>query len=122
MEILVDKNEYQAFLKEDILYFKYLTSHVTKEFAEIIITDKLHFLNSKTYPTIIDATQVKNFDSDARKLMGTKRGIEGVSKCAIITKSKTQNVMVNFFMKINKPSVPTKMFHDYDNALEWLKE
>lgn len=122
MEILMDKAEYQLYYEGEIFILKYIIENITKEVAENIILDKLKILESKMVLAIIDARLVKNFDNDARKLLGSKSGIEGVSKCAILTNSKTQAVMVNFYMKINKPTVETKMFQDPDKAINWLKQ
>lgn len=118
----MNKEDYQFYYEEEIFILKYNVEHITKEVAENIIYDKLKVLQPKMVLAIIDARNVKNFDNDARKLLGSKSGIAGISKCGILTNSKTQVVMVNFYMKINKPTVPTKMFHEFEKAIDWLNE
>ena len=122
MEILLDKEEYQLYYEGEIFILKYIVEHITKEVAENIILDKLKILDSKKVLAIIDARLVKNFDNDARKLMSSKEGNQGLLKCAVMINSKVQRVILNFFFKINNPEVPMKMFTEFDKASSWLKE
>jgi len=41
---------------------------------------------------------------------------------AFVIKSLAQTLIANFYMKINKPFVPTKFFKNEQDALIWLKE
>jgi hypothetical protein len=121
MKILIDKKEYSYYLEDDILVLKYNTSHVNFDLALKILDDKFSFLNNAKYLTLIDVSNVKFFDSKAKQLLASKRGIEGVEKCAIHTSSILEKVMVNFFLLIEKPQVETKLFSNYESAIEWLK-
>jgi hypothetical protein len=40
---------------------------------------------------------------------------------AIITGSSIKKVALNFFLKYNSNSIPTKFFTDINEAIEWLK-
>jgi hypothetical protein len=122
MEMLIDKEEYQFYLENDILFFKYLVSHVTFELAVKILDDKISIVNNKQYLTILDTHQVKTIENSAKKIMASSRGLEGISKCAIITNSIVQKVIVNFFLILEKPQVPTKIFNDYAPAMAWLNK
>ena len=39
---------------------------------------------------------------------------------AIIINSLSQKLLGNFYLKINKPNEPTKMFSDKKKAIEWI--
>ncbi len=41
---------------------------------------------------------------------------------AFFISSITQQLTANFYMKINKPKLPTKFFLSFDDAVQWLKE
>lgn len=84
MEILVDKPEYQWAKDGNVILFKYKAGHITEEIAENVIKDKLEILDGKSYPTLIDSTEVVDIDSKARKMLGEGDGIAGISKCAIL--------------------------------------
>lgn len=40
---------------------------------------------------------------------------------AIVVHSLAHRIIGNFYVKINRQNVPTKLFRDMDSALEWLK-
>lgn len=122
MKILIDKKEYKYYLDNDILVLKYNTSHVNFDIALKILDDKFSLLNNSKYLTIIDVTNVKFFDTKAKQLLASKKGIEGVAKCAIYTSSIVEKVMVNFFLLIEKPQVETRLFYSYESAIEWLHQ
>lgn len=122
MKVLIDKEEYTYYLDNDILVLKYNTSHVNFDLALKILDDKFSFLNNSKFLTLIDVTNVTFFDSKAKQLLASKRGIEGISKCAIHTSSIVEKVMVNFFLLVEKPQVDTKLFNSYESAIEWLHQ
>lgn len=122
MKVLVDKDEYTYYIENDILVLKYNTSHITFDLALEILEDKFKFLNNSKYLALIDVSDVKFFDSKAKQLLSSNKGIEGISKCAIITNSIVESVMANFFLLIEKPKVETKLFSNYDSAIAWLHE
>lgn len=48
-------------------------------------------------------------------------GTKYTSAEAYVIKSLSQRILGNFYLKVDKPSVPTRLFTDVDNAIEWLK-
>lgn len=43
-------------------------------------------------------------------------------KIAIVVNNMPTRIIANFFVKFNRPQTPTKVFNDYNKAIEWLKE
>lgn len=39
---------------------------------------------------------------------------------ALIISNVAQKIIANFYIKFNKPKMPTKIFHSTDKALEWI--
>lgn len=52
----------------------------------------------------------KEYPSDKRK------------KVAIVSDNLAQVMLVNFFIRINKPKTPTKVFKNESVALDWLRQ
>ena len=46
---------------------------------------------------------------------------EGRVAEAVIIRSRSVRLLGNFFLKFNKPGVPTKLFEDYEDAMQWLR-
>lgn len=75
----------------------------------------------KKYPLLIDARGIKSMTRDARNQFSTKGRETNVLAFAIVIGSPLSRVIGNFFMGINKPAVPTKLFDNEIEAEKWLK-
>lgn len=76
--------------------------------------------NGKKFPLIIDARGIKSMSREARNQFSTKGRETSVTSFAIIIDSPLSRVIGNFFMGINKPAVPSKLFENEEKAKEWL--
>jgi hypothetical protein len=69
---------------------------------------------------LVDARKFKKFDSEAR-VYAQKNSPLFFNKYAIVIKSGTSSFLGNMFMHLTKPEIPTKLFSNKIDALEWLK-
>ena len=88
--------------------------------AKAVVRERLFFQNDKNYPhlmhiNVIDSTR------EAREFM-KKEGIEGITAGAFVIESIFTKSIINFFLSVSKPQVPTKMFTDRDSAYKWLHQ
>lgn len=74
------------------------------------------------YPLLIDADAFINVTPEARKLVRELESIVPISARAMIITSLGQRILVSFYIKIQKPLVPTKIFNNYEDGIQWLKE
>jgi hypothetical protein len=79
------------------------------------------FFVDKKYPLLIDARQVKQMSVEARKHFSTNGRDTKINAFAVIVKSPLSRVIGNFFMGLNKPQVPAKLFDNETEAIDWLK-
>ena len=62
-------------------------------------------------------------NNDARNLFAVYPPLIKVRKAqALVVSNLPSKLLANFFIKYHKPVNPTKIFSDYDEALNWLKE
>jgi hypothetical protein len=73
------------------------------------------------YPLLIDARNIKSMTKEARDFFSMNNRSSYVIAFAIIIDSPLSKIIGNFFMGLNKPRVPTKLFTDEKDALLWLK-
>jgi len=45
---------------------------------------------------------------------------DATSRLALYVESSLSRVIANFFIGVSRPSVPTKVFTEMDDALRWL--
>lgn len=74
------------------------------------------------YPLLIDARGIKSMEREARAFFTANGRNTNTLAFAIIIDSSVSKVVGNFFLGINKPIVPTKLFLNEDSAIEWLKQ
>jgi len=41
---------------------------------------------------------------------------------AIVIRNLAQKIIADFYLKVNKPQMPTKIFYSVEKALDWIKE
>ena len=116
------ENDFAKFWIEDgILYFVYKKGiKVSIEAAKQIVADRLKVQNGVSYPVFCDMKGVKDSDKPARDYLA-KEGSELVTAVAVMIDSPVTKIMLNFYLNINGPITPTRMFTEQDKALEYLK-
>ena len=69
---------------------------------------------------LIDMRDIKSITREAREYYANERTCSIQRATALVVKSKVTKVMANFFMGLNKPITPAKMFTDMQEARKWL--
>ena len=66
-------------------------------------------------------SEFMTIDKEVREYGKTAEATRYTSASAIVVKSLAHKLMGNFFIKVQKPAVPTKLFSEEKEAIEWLK-
>ncbi len=75
----------------------------------------------KKFPVLIDAGEFSTIDKEVRIFSaGEESNIYTVAD-ALAYSSFAQKLMADFYVKHNKPVVPTRVFPDKASAIKWLK-
>jgi hypothetical protein len=59
---------------------------------------------------------------DAREYASSAESIEGVLAGAILTDTSFNAFIANFFIKVTRPRIPTRIFTREEDALKWLEQ
>lgn len=73
-------------------------------------------------PILVDLHKIKSISKEARDHFAMRNRAPGVSAIAIVTRSPVGKIIGNFFLGLNKPSVPTRLFNKKEEALKWLRQ
>jgi hypothetical protein len=76
--------------------------------------------NGKKPPILIDIREIISITKEARDHFSMRNREAGVTAIGLLIKSPVSRVIGNFYLGINKPTVPTKLFTDEKKALGWL--
>lgn len=80
------------------------------------------FFYGKKFPLIVDIREIKSISKEARDHFSMKDRKSAVSSIAIIINSQLSRIIGNFFMGLNKPAVPVKLFSSELEAVKWSKQ
>lgn len=110
-------------IDDNILFCSYKqNTAMDLKMAKGIVKDRMEFTKGKSYPILIDFTNLKSATKEARDYMNDpKGGLSGLLRGAFLSNSVVTNVFVNLYLKINRPSIPARFFTNKEEAINWLK-
>jgi hypothetical protein len=85
-------------------------------------TQKEKICGNKQTPNLWIIGAHSNPDHEAREYACLKENISFHSADALVISSLSQRIVANFYLKVNKPPVPTKFFLSEKEAEEWLQQ
>lgn len=115
---------FTSWLSEDDICYT-----IVKPGANIQLQDALNNSNcikeiseGKVYPLLVNLKEIKSISKEARDHFSMNNRVPGVSAIAMLIKSPVSRIVGNFFLGLNKPTVPTKLFTEETKAIAWLKQ
>ena len=78
-------------------------------------------VNYQALPLLCDLTNVVKMSQECRKHFSGAEHAETFSKCALIVTNPISRIIGNFFIGLNKPLKPTRLFTSKEDGLKWLK-
>lgn len=70
---------------------------------------------------LIDMRAMKSLERAARDYYAGEQPARSFTAVALLVYSPVSRVIANFFMGLSRPLIPTRMFTDEKQALQWLK-
>ncbi|MBB4119913.1 hypothetical protein GGR32_002225 [Mesonia hippocampi] len=111
----------EILLDEDILYFTYFPiTNFDINLAEAIVSDRLHLQKDQAYPVLCDMSNINYPNLEARRYLATQGSLL-IKAVAYLVSSKISAQLTNFFIRVNHPPIPTKVFTDKEQAITYLK-
>jgi hypothetical protein len=115
-------NDFVKIESENDLVIMELTHHLNDiHLVKKILKLRLEVTREEPYLFVINAKKVKSFSKEARDFLASEPAAERVLAAAIIIDSMVTATLANFFLRVSKPMVTTKLFTDEEDAIKWLK-
>lgn len=81
-----------------------------------------HLTKSEKHSTVIDLTGISGITPEAREYLQKTSSEWGQTVAvALVTNTFTARILANFFLSVNKPSYPVKIFTSNLDAQYWAK-
>jgi hypothetical protein len=85
--------------------------------------DRLLSLNiAKKFYVLAEGVGFYRTSKEARKLSASKEYSDHIAAVAVMTNHISTKLVLDLYLKIDKPVTPTKAFTDRNLALKWLEE
>ncbi|MBL7913342.1 MAG: hypothetical protein JNJ41_19925 [Bacteroidia bacterium] len=109
---LLEENVIESYIKpgmvveaEDLIELKKISSELTC---------------NKPYVILVTSGELASLTKEARELSASKAFITKALAKGIIVDSTAKKIIGNFYLNVNKPFLPTKLFSEKEKALKWL--
>lgn len=73
-------------------------------------------------PFLMDIRKARGISRDARSMFASAEAAQLFAATALLVGSPLSRALGNFFLGLNKPQMPTRLFTDEVEALAWLRE
>ena len=80
------------------------------------------FYKTKKYPLLIDSRKIKSITKEARDHFSIQNRETFITAFAVLIDSPLSRIIGNFFMGLNKPTIPAKLFTNENEAIDWLTQ
>lgn len=117
------ENEYLQIWEENGIIFEVFKPGVMLDIdaAKKCVEDRMIVSNNITMPIFADTRQLVNMNLSARQYLAGEKGERFLCACAVLTDNILNRLLVNTYIKIDRPTIPTKAFTDRSKALQWLE-
>jgi len=87
----------------------------------LLVHSKVNELNENKPMLILHVPgKHTNIDDETRKFLSSEKGVKNRLAFAFVLQSLGQKLVANFFLKVNKPKIPTRFFTSQHEAEKWL--
>lgn len=108
-------------IEKGILFFEYKpNTAIDLEVAMRVVADRIAFQNERQLPVFCDTRGIVSIDKATRDYLA-KSGSLLAKAVALIGSENVSMTMSTFYLEINKPSVPTRIFTVEQEAMDYLK-
>lgn len=91
--------------------------------AEEQLREQAAHFGATRRPFLMDISRVRSLSRDARNYFANSEESMALFSCvALIVGSPLSRAVGNFFIGLNKPRMPTRLFTSIDDALVWIRE
>ena len=74
------------------------------------------------YPILVNLKEIKSISKEARDHFSMQNRTPGITAIGLLIKSPASRIIGNFFLGLNKSTVPVRLFTNEEKAVLWLKQ
>ena len=99
------------------------TEETARENVETMLKmmQMMNIKNKKRCPILVDGREIKSVSKEARTIYQNEERAVTLAAAALLGGSIVSMVIGNFFIGLNRPNHPIRLFTSEEKALEWLE-
>ncbi|MBC7864562.1 MAG: hypothetical protein IAF38_16425 [Bacteroidia bacterium] len=105
---------------DGIVFVQCVDTYYGKKECEQITRAIGELSGDKRVPVLIVGSHYSSIDKEGRDFSASAEGSRFSSAEAYIIKSMAQKILANFYLKMNRPVVPSRFFKEIKEGEEWL--
>lgn len=105
--LFIEVNDFMVFKVNDLLEIR---NWIQKEITESKLFNLFQFGNGSS------------LSRELREFAAKKEGAIRTIGTAILVRNLAQQLLIDYYLKINKPHYPTRAFYKKDKAIEWIND
>lgn len=120
---ITSENDYASYkFASGILFITYNKDVILDLPAAVyVVKERLLLHEGRSLPVLCDVRQIKEVNKAARSYLSIEGSIL-VKAVAFIVDSPVSEMLSEFYLRTNKPTIPTKAFNNFDLALKYLDQ
>lgn len=120
----ISSEKFDSILLEDQILENIIKPGVTIEIEDMwkIKEANMKLIADKKYCILVTSHYLADISKEARELAaGIDFQMNTLAK-ALLVETTGHRIVGNFYIKVNKPAIKTKIFSDRNKAMEWLRK
>ena len=113
---------WKIWMEDGIVRGKVFADNLTLSTVETGVRERVRLCGGTAFPVLSDVRKIKHVDKEARAILARPEGTVLISAGAFLVNSQLQKILGNFFILVDKPEIPTRLFTDEAEALIWLQQ
>jgi len=109
-------------LDDGIMVLKFKVKKFDLDAAKVAVAARLEASKGVSYPMLVDGREVSSISKEARDYFATDDGVKDLLATGLVAESVLGKFIGNFFLQINKPKLPLRLFTDEKEAYKWLQQ
>ncbi|CAN5557328.1 hypothetical protein BH10BAC1_BH10BAC1_05560 [soil metagenome] len=120
----INSRAFTTWIGENDICYTVVKENVVVEIADAIENSSSvsKLSDGKTYPMLVNLKEIKSISKEARDHFSMQNRTPGVKAIGLLIKSPASTIIGNFFLGLNKSTVPVKLFNKEEKAVTWLKQ
>lgn len=119
----IELRAFTTWLSDNEICYTAVKRNAVVEIADALENSEavLKVSDGKIYPMLVNLKEIKSISKEARDHFSMQNRKPGVKAIGLLINSPTSMIIGNFFLGLNRSTVPVKLFTVEEKAVAWLK-